>query len=161
MLKCTIGPHETVKEDKALWSYLEEKLTGFSIRTFDFNLNGQEAFIVTLREFKPHYTGFSFRNIDDVDMNNIKDFTSDHKRAIELVRKFTDSIIIIGGSGFSIFPKSLFDVLSPDFAIYGEGEKSMYELIRSIEDQSSYEKIEGLIYRKNGELNVNQKKTLP
>ncbi len=141
-----------------LSTYLEEKLNGFTIRTFDFNLNGQEAFINTLREFKPHYTGFSFRNIDDVDMNNIKDFTSDHKRGIELVRRFTDSIIIIGGSGFSIFPRSLFEVLSPDFAIYGEGERSMYELIRSIEDHSSYEQIEGLIYRKNGELKVNQKK---
>ncbi len=141
-----------------LSAYLEEKLHGFTIRTFDFNLNGQETFVETLREFKPHYTGFSFRNIDDVDMNNIKDFTSDYKRGIELVRKHTNSIIIVGGSGFSIFPKILFETLSPDFAIYGEGEKSMYELIRCIENQSSYEQIEGLIYRNNGELKLNQKK---
>ena len=109
-----------------LSTYLKEKLHGFTIRTFDFNLNGQESFIKTLREFKPHYTGFSFRNIDDVDLNNIKEFTSDYKRGIELVREHTDSIVIIGGSGFSIFPEILFDVLSPDFAIYGEGEESMY-----------------------------------
>lgn len=140
-----------------LSTYLKEKLHGFTIRTFDFNLNGQESFIKTLREFKPHYTGFSFRNIDDVDLNNIKEFTSDYKRGIELVREHTDSIVIIGGSGFSIFPEILFDVLSPDFAIYGEGEESMYELIRSIEDHSSYEQIEGLIYRDNGELKLNQK----
>ncbi len=141
-----------------LSTYLREKLHGFTIRTFDFNLNGKESFIKTLREFKPHYTGFSFRNIDDVDVNDIKEFTSEYKRGIELVREHTDSIVIIGGSGFSIFPEILFDALSPDFAIYGEGEESMYDLINSLEDQSSYKQIEGLIYRDNGELKLNQKK---
>lgn len=140
-----------------LSTYLEEKLNGFTIRTFDFNLNGKESFIRTLQEFEPDYTAFSFRNIDDVDLDNIKDFTSEYKKGIELVREHTDSIVIIGGSGFSIFPRILFGILSPDFAIYGEGEESMYNLIRSIEDHSGYEQIEGLIYRDNGELKLNQK----
>lgn len=141
-----------------LSTYLKERLNGVTIRTFDFNLNGKESFIQTLREFQPDYTAFSFRNIDDVDRDNIKDFTSDYKRGIELVREHTSSIVIIGGSGFSIFPRILFDFLSPDFAIYGEGEESMYELILRLESQSSYETIEGLIYRDNGELKLNQKR---
>jgi len=140
-----------------LSTYLEEKLPGFDIRTFDFNLNDQDAFIRILQQFNPDYIGFSLRNIDDVDSDNIKEFTSGYKNGVELARKFSNSVIIIGGAGFSIFPETLFSILNPDYAIYGEGEESMYKLIRSLEDKKDPQQIEGLIFQRNSEIVRNQK----
>lgn len=141
-----------------LTTFLEKELPEYDIRTIDFNLHDIKRYIQTLQNYQPHYIGFSLRNIDDVDSSNIKDFTSAYKESIQIARENSNSVIIIGGSGYSIFPEILFNDLEPDFAVVGEGEESLYNLVKCIDENRDYSQIEGLVYRLNGELVTNRRK---
>lgn len=141
-----------------LFSYLTERMPGFDIRIFDFNLNSKEDFVRFLKDYKPDYTGLSFRNIDDVDSYHRQWFITGYKEILELVRSSVSTRIIIGGSAFSIFPELLFDFFQPEFGIYGEGEESMFRLISSLEKGEDPSKIPGLVYRTNGAICLNDRK---
>ncbi len=65
----------------------------------------------------------------------------------------------MGGSGFSIYPKLLFETLEPDFGIYGEGEISLQQLITALDEDVDYTNIEGLVYRKDGLVVANRRDT--
>ena len=102
-----------------LLSYLKERLTGFEIRIFDFNLQSEEDFIACLKQFHPDYTCVSIRNVDDVNSMSREFFLTEYKKIISLVKETTDTTLIIGGSAFSIFPEKLFEYFNPAFGIYG------------------------------------------
>ena len=142
-----------------LFCYLETRLPELDIRVFDFNMNSIHEFIETLQEFQPDYTGISFRNIDDVDSYSKKWFIHDYKEIIDIVKKNIFTKIIIGGSAFSIFPKQLFEFVEPDFGISGEGEESLFQLLRSFETNTDPTGIQGLVYRKDNEIRVNPRDT--
>ncbi|MBC8487910.1 MAG: radical SAM protein [Bacteroidetes bacterium] len=133
-------------------SYLQTRLHDYDIRIFDLVLNNIDELIKSLKKFKPDYIGISLRNIDDVNIYNKESFIINYKNIINEIKKNTKSKIIIGGSGFSIFPETLFEYLKPDFGIYGEGEESFYKLIYSLDNNLDYRNIEGLVYLENNNI---------
>ncbi len=133
-------------------SYLQNRLPEYDIRIFDLILKSIDELIDYLEEFAPDYIGVSLRNIDDVNIYNKESFINNYKTIIETLRKNTKSKIIIGGSGFSIFPETLFSYLKPDFGIFGEGEESFYKLIHSLDNKLDYRNIEGLVYSDNNNI---------
>lgn len=141
-----------------LYSYLLSRLPDFEIKIFDFNLQTEEEFIEFLHAFKPHYTGLSLRNIDDVDSYHKLFFITGYKKINDLIRKNSETRLIIGGSAFSIFPEHLFRFFEPEFGIFGEGEESLFKLLTSIENDEDLSFVPGLVYRKNGLLTINVRK---
>ncbi len=141
-----------------LSTYLSSRLPDFEIKIFDFNLYTKEEFIEYLHQFKPHYTGLSFRNIDDVDSYHRLQFITGYKEILDLVKEHADTRIIIGGSAFSIFPEQLFSFFEPEFGIYGEGEESLFQLITCTENGKDYSQVPGLVYRKDGQIRMNERK---
>lgn len=139
-------------------SYLKTRLPDYDIRIFDLVLKNIDELIKYLKTYRPDYIGISLRNIDDVNVYNKKSFISNYKNIIKEIKENTKSKIIIGGSGFSIFPETLFEYLKPDFGIYGEGEESFYKLIYSLDNNSDYRNIEGLVYVENNNI-VSTKRT--
>jgi len=67
--------------------------------------------------------------------------------------------IILGGNHASADYKNLFDMLPIDFIVKGEGELTLLELIKNIDNPNKYKQIEGLIYKKK-ELQVNKNRPL-
>jgi radical SAM superfamily enzyme YgiQ (UPF0313 family) len=61
----------------------------------------------------------------------------------------------VGGSGFSIFPRELFELSGADYGIAGEGEASLVALIRALETGAGYRSIPGLVYRQDGTVFTN------
>jgi len=137
-------------------SFLADKLPEFEIRTFDFMDRNYSDFNDFLNLHNPDYICISFRNIDDVNLYKQESFINHYKNIIELIRNTSNSKIIIGGAGFSIFPELLFDLLNPDFAIYGEGEENLFHLITALEKNSDFSKINSLLYRKSGSVIFNK-----
>jgi radical SAM superfamily enzyme YgiQ (UPF0313 family) len=82
-----------------------------------------KSLVDTVRKFNPDYVGFSIRNVDDTVMDRdifyldriITDF-------IQPVRNVTSVPLILGGSGFSIFPEEIMKLTGADYGIVGEGE---------------------------------------
>ncbi|MDR1763036.1 MAG: radical SAM protein [Dysgonamonadaceae bacterium] len=140
-----------------LATYLKKSLPGIEILTFDMNRGTSEELASIIVAQKPDYIGVSIRNIDGANSFDQKSFIPDYEEITIIVKKNSSAPLILGGAGFSLYPKILFDRLNADFAVKGEGEKALTELITCLETGSDYSAIEGLIYRKNGVIVLNQR----
>ncbi|MBI4648627.1 MAG: cobalamin B12-binding domain-containing protein [Bacteroidia bacterium] len=140
-------------------SYLESciinKLPDFKVKLFDINIHSLNELVSVLQTTQPAYTGISFRNVDDANYANKESFIKEYSELVSLIRNNSKSKLIIGGSGFSIFPAIFFDLLKPDFGIFGEGEESFYRLIECLETGKDYKNIDGLVYQENGTIKLN------
>jgi anaerobic magnesium-protoporphyrin IX monomethyl ester cyclase len=98
----------------------------------------------------------------DVDVIGFRVFSSDLvsvNKSLAIVRnKCPDIKIILGGAHPSYFPEQTLQYFEKaDYAIRGEGEKGLTELIRYITDPNiiKRENIPGLIWRENGNIKCN------
>jgi radical SAM superfamily enzyme YgiQ (UPF0313 family) len=138
-----------------LSTYFQEKNKHFKIVIYDMNIDGLDGLSIIMKEIKPLYVGISLRNIDDTNSFTYRSFVNEYKSIVETIRKESIAKIILGGAGFTIFPKYLFEILDVDFGIVSEGEESFYQLVMSLHKNEEYENIEGLVYRSNGKININ------
>ncbi|MDR0845653.1 MAG: radical SAM protein, partial [Tannerella sp.] len=140
-----------------LVSYLSIHLPEYEIKTFDFNLESYDSFAGFLRNHELCLVGLSLRNFDDSTHLYEKNiFISHYKEIMRIARENTKAPIVLGGSGFAVFPELVFNELQPDYAIKGEGEASLKELILTLENSSSPLDIDGLAYRQpDGTFHIN------
>jgi radical SAM superfamily enzyme YgiQ (UPF0313 family) len=139
-------------------AYLNETMPALKIDIFDFMTGTYDDYNALLSRTQPDYVGISLRNIDDVNIYRKESFISHYKQIIAGTREFAKSVVIIGGSGFSIYPRLLFETLQPDFGIHGEGEVSLNNLINAIDSGLDYSSIDGLIFRKQDQIVYNERK---
>lgn len=93
------------------------------VAVLDMNVvGGLERLDVAIRDFDPDAIGLSIRNIDNVDTVATKSFVQGYERIIQVIRGCTKAPIVLGGSGFSIFPGELMALFDADFGVVGEGE---------------------------------------
>jgi radical SAM superfamily enzyme YgiQ (UPF0313 family) len=130
-----------------LVTYLKKRLPDHNIITFDFNRGSISDFSVVLANGDFGIIGVSLRNIDDNQIYEKNSFIAWYSRIMEVIRTQSSAKVVIGGTGFSIFPELLFETLRPDFGIKGEGEESLLQLICCLENNSDYMNIEGLVYK--------------
>ncbi len=142
-----------------LATFLESRLAGCEIRLFDFLMDDISLFKTSLMEFTPDLVGISLRNIDTVNILDDEDFVYKHKDIIGIIRQISTAKIVMGGAGFSIFPKEIFELYQPDFGIFGEGENSLYQLLYCLENNSPLSDVEGLIYKNDKNFYINQRKS--
>ncbi len=115
----------------------------------------------TLESFHPDFVGISLRNIDDVIIRKQQTFFDDLPSICATIRHHNVRRIILGGSGFTIFPAQLLELSGADFGISGEGESSLTRLIQSLEEGKNWEGIPGLVHRKNGQVMINPPEPRP
>ena len=60
--------------------------------------------------------------------------------------------IILGGPIITSEPELMFNLLNPNFAVIGEGESTIIELLNCIEKKEDLEKINGIICKKNNQI---------
>ena len=142
-----------------LATYLRKHLPSFEMLTWDINLHSTEMLETLLDEKKPDYIGVSIRNIDGTNSLDRTSFIPDYERIITLIKKRSNAPLILGGAGFSLYAELLFHRLQADYAIKGEGETALTELITCLDSNSDYRNIEGLLYRDEGKLIMNPRRT--
>ncbi len=84
---------------------------------------GPSALVPVLQNSPPDIVGISIRNIDNTDTLDPLGFTGQYRDLTTLIRAHTTAPIVLGGSGFTIFPVELMALLKADFGIIGEGER--------------------------------------
>lgn len=77
-----------------------------------------------------------------------------------VIAKEAGSLTVIGGVHMGIFPKETMSYECVDYGILGEGEETIVELCRAIENKSPLEHIEGLAFKKNGDIIIGQPKII-
>lgn len=97
--------------------------------------------------FRPDFVALSMRNVDNVQYHNPSSFVGDLLDCCRRIRAATRARLIIGGSGFSIFPREILELTGADFGIQGEGEGALVRLLGTLETGASTEGIPGLVHR--------------
>jgi len=72
------------------------------------------------------------------------------------IAKECGALVVMGGPHFCIFPRESMVHEEIDYAIFGEGEQSMLDLVRAIEGKRSFENIQGLIWRDDKTIRVHE-----
>lgn len=117
------------------------------VRIFDLNQEPQpDALAALLLDYQPDLVGLSIRNIDNTDGSNSKGFIEDFKTVIATVRTACKAPIVLGGSGFTIFPEALMEVLNADYGIPGDGERISL-LLDALESKAPMEGIPDILVR--------------
>lgn len=69
--------------------------------------------------------------------------------------------IILGGLIITSEPELIFNTLNPDFGVIGEGEETIIELLEAVKKKENLENVKGIIYTKDGQLTITQKRDGP
>ncbi|HLP07096.1 MAG TPA: lipid biosynthesis B12-binding/radical SAM protein [Opitutaceae bacterium] len=105
-----------------------------------------------LARVRPEFVGLSMRNIDNVQCHNPKSFIHDLVGFCRRVRAATAAPIVLGGSGFSVFPREIFKLGGIEYGIHGAGERTFVRLIAALRagsDEAELGAIPGLVFRRS------------
>jgi radical SAM superfamily enzyme YgiQ (UPF0313 family) len=129
-------------------AYLDSGLrsAGHSTRIWDAHVS-TETIEACVAGFRPDYIALSMRNVDNVQYHNPRSFVGELLDCCRRIRAVTPARLILGGSGFSVFPKELFALSGVDYGIQGEGEAALVQLLRAIGTGSCLDGVSGLLYR--------------
>lgn len=130
------------------------RLAGHDVEIADCFFDG-DSLETTVTSFKPAYIGLSLRNIDDIQIHNTRFFADDLSSLARRLRAVTAVPLVIGGSGYSLFPKELLLASGADFGIQGEGDVAFVNLIAAIQGKKPYQGIPGLVYRAGNNIIAN------
>ncbi|MHC4666230.1 MAG: B12-binding domain-containing radical SAM protein [Planctomycetota bacterium] len=134
------------------------RATGIKVDVVDLCLAYDPATI--LKDYfaanQPQLVGLSFRNVDDCFWPKADWFLPKLAETVSSLRSMTDAPIVIGGVGFSIFPKRIVEYVRADFGICGDGEQATVSLLSELEAKRRFERVGGLIWRKDGRMVANR-----
>jgi radical SAM superfamily enzyme YgiQ (UPF0313 family) len=118
------------------------------VSCIDMNEVKESAGIVAvLADLRPDVIGISIRNIDNTDDTRTEAFIGEISTLIDTIRRHSQGVIVLGGSGFTILPGEFMARLDADFGIIGEGERFPL-LLEALERQESVSELPGVIARK-------------
>lgn len=133
------------------------KQAGHEVRFLDlmFSLDPVVSIKDACRTFRPHLTGLSIRNVDNVAFPECVSYIPELASAVMALKSSGARLIVAGGSGFTIMPAEIMDTLGLNLGIVGEGEESFPELIKRVENGLPINDIPGLAYRHAGKIHIN------
>ncbi|MDQ7008234.1 MAG: lipid biosynthesis B12-binding/radical SAM protein [Acidobacteriota bacterium] len=104
----------------------------------------------TIAKLDPLFVGLSIRAVDNVSMIRNRVYLPAIKKVADVVRAATDRPLVVGGSGYSLFPKLLLESLGADYGIVGEGEKAVVALADALRRGAVPIEMPGVYYRHGG-----------
>ncbi|HJW85977.1 MAG TPA: lipid biosynthesis B12-binding/radical SAM protein [Candidatus Brocadiaceae bacterium] len=130
---------------------------GHAVRLTDlcFVEDGCSSIAKTLHDFNPDVIGISIRNIDNLTYHKSVFYMPEIRRIVDFLKTRTSASLVVGGSGFSIFPEEVLRYLELETGIVGEGETAFVQLLDVIENGGSPDHIQNLCYIKDGKFNSN------
>jgi radical SAM superfamily enzyme YgiQ (UPF0313 family) len=120
--------------------------TDYQVKILDgFSLTGEEL-RRHLQEFQPDYLGLSIRNIDDMVKGSTHSFIPGIlEKYLPPIKEASTAVLILGGSGFTIFPEELMAAFGADYGIIGEAEETFPQLLQALIERGDPAQIEGVI----------------
>jgi len=106
----------------------------YAVEIYDGVFDQGRGLSEKITSFRPDYIGMSIRNIDDMDLFNpttYLDFVEEH--FIAPAKKASSAPLILGGSGFSIFPEYIMKRFDADYGVFGEAEEVFPVLLGALD----------------------------
>jgi len=125
---------------------------GHSIRFLDLMSVAQWRPLLqkALSRRPPDIIGISIRNIDDQDSAAPRFLLEGARQVAAFCRANASAPIVLGGAGYSIFPKKVLDYTGADMGIQGEGEQAFAMLVERIGAGAPLSDVPGLYIRSLG-----------
>lgn len=131
-------------------SYIASNLIG-EVKIFDMNTakDPYNDLEIELKGVRPEVVGISLRNIKVANPGIHSSSFTPHARAIKVIKMAVPNVVLIaGGSALSLYAKEIMERCPEiDFAIFGEGEYTFSELLKSL---NHHEHVRGVYYRRDG-----------
>jgi radical SAM superfamily enzyme YgiQ (UPF0313 family) len=103
----------------------------------------------------PELVGVSFRNVDDCFWPGGSWFVPELAALVESIRRQCEAPIVLGGVGYSVFARELFERCGADFGVRGDGEQALVALVGELRGRRRFEKVDGLLWREGGVIREN------
>jgi radical SAM superfamily enzyme YgiQ (UPF0313 family) len=105
---------------------------------------------------RPRLVGLTFRNVDDCFWPSAQWFVPDLAETVKKVRGLSDSAVVLGGIGYSIFSDRILQHTGADFGIRGDGERAIVQLVAELTKTGPrLERVEGLVWRDGSKIRRN------
>ena len=123
------------------------RAAGIDVRIVDLCLaaDSADALRQHFRANAPALVGISFRNVDDSFWPSMASFLPVLAETVKTVRGLTAAPIVLGGAGFSIFPREILDFTGADYGIRGDGEAAVVMLYRKLMTRQPVDAVPGLL----------------
>lgn len=117
------------------------------VKIVDLNgLGDHDSLGKLIHGYSPDIIGISLRNIDNTDTINPEGFMNEYRQCVKGIRDHSDAPLVLGGSGFTLFPEEIMEALDADYGVLGEGER-LAILLNAIEDKADTSRIPGIMKR--------------
>jgi len=115
------------------------------IKIVDINNLGEHGSLGReIDDYSPDIIGISLRNIDNADSVNRKGFIAEYRQYVKTIRESSKAPLVLGGSGFTLFPTEVMEALGAEYGIIGEGER-LAHLLKAMEKQEDPSRIPGIM----------------
>lgn len=98
-----------------------------------FGLRPLESLRRQAKRFMPDVIGLSLRNVDNAAYPLTVDYLALHREVVDVLHGVSNAPVVLGGSGFSIFPQAYMQELGGDWGVVGEGEQTFISLLQALE----------------------------
>ena len=120
----------------------------FAVQVYDGTYGSGQGLEKALRAFHPDFIGVNIRNIDNVVMDDCHYYLQEILHGfIKPIRSASAAPVILGGSGFSLFPEQIMSLFDVDYGVVGEGELSFPLLLKALTNNEIPQGIPGVIFR--------------
>lgn len=106
---------------------------GHEVLQLDIQLDGPEKLLDAVGKAGAGVVGLSIRNTDNCDSVNYASNVDYYADLVRLIRTVTDAPLVLGGSGFSLYPEALLRRTGADYGIAGEGETAFVEFLADLD----------------------------
>lgn len=107
----------------------------------------------SLQEFRPDITGFSLRNLDDMNMADGHNFVPDYVRWVKMANRVGPTIV--GGSALASMPEELYERTGATWALAGQGDKAFPQFLGELSAGVTSFTTPGILWRENGTIRRN------
>ncbi len=126
--------------------------TGKGFNNYYAKLNDRKSEIwneikEVIKEYEPTVIGVSVKSPTFISSLNVAKIAKEYNKDIK---------IIFGGPHPTMAKKDLLKNPLIDFSVLGEGEITIVELLKAIQDKKTPENVNGIIFRQNGEIIITQ-----
>jgi radical SAM superfamily enzyme YgiQ (UPF0313 family) len=105
-------------------------VAGHTAVQFDALSQGIERLSQVLQATAPDIIGLSIRNIDNTNCEDPTCYLDGYQMLATRIREFAPAVpLVLGGSGFSLFPEPLARLLNADLGVVGDGQRILASLL--------------------------------
>jgi anaerobic magnesium-protoporphyrin IX monomethyl ester cyclase len=125
---------------------------GNNVKMIDLNVSPKSELSRVIKEFRPQIIGITAMTSTIINAKEI---------IMELKAIDSKIITVLGGVHASALPiETMKYIKDLDFLVYGEGEKTIVDLIKAIELKKSFSLIRGIVYKSNNKIIKNPQRSL-